>query len=61
MEVLGTYKAFTGLGMDELNPRTWLLLPISFLVRLIGIIHAWEQHPETLQDWHHLIVFKAKP
>ena len=60
IEVLGTYKAFTGLGIDEQNPRTWLLLPTIFLVRLIAIIHSWEMYPAMLDEWTHLIVFKAK-
>ena len=61
LEVLNTYKATTGLGIDELNPRTWRLLPVVFLVWFFAIIHAWEQYLEMLEEWYHLIVFKSKP
>ena len=61
IEVLGTYKATTGLGIDEQNPRSWLLLPPIFLIRLITIIHSWEQHPAMIEELKHRIVFKAKP
>ena len=61
MEVIHTYKATTGLGIDELNPRTWRWLPVEFLLRLIAIIHAWERNPVMIKELLHLIVFKAKP
>ena len=60
-EVLHLYQADAGLGADDLNPRSWLMLPLPFLLRLIDILHAWEAAPRMIKEWIHLIVFKPKP
>ena len=60
-EVLHLYQADAGLGADDLNPRSWLMLPLPFLLRLIDILHAWAAAPHMIEEWVHLIIFKPKP
>ena len=45
IEVLSLYKEGAGLGIDDFNPRSWLLLPKDFLERFLDILHAWEANP----------------
>ena len=59
-EVLKTYGENTGLGADNLHPRSFLLLPVSFRLRLIDIMRKWESKPTMLEEWLHLIVFRPK-
>eukprot|EP00959_Pyramimonas_sp_CCMP1952_P150242 3144105-Pyramimonas_sp.AAC.1 len=43
--VLLRFKHETGLGSDCANPRSWLLLGDSFLVRLLDFLELWESAP----------------
>jgi len=60
-EVLKTYPVRLGLGMDQLHPRSLLMLPDSMLLRLLDLFALWEDKPQALQEFLTLICFLAKP
>ena len=63
-EVRAALKQFpraTGLGIDCLNPRTYLQLPDEMLELLLDILLDWEATPTPLKAWASLIVFLPKP
>ena len=55
------YSPATGLSWECFNPRWILQLPEEFKVRLLDIIHLFEDKPEVVQMWISVVVFLPKP
>eukprot|EP00959_Pyramimonas_sp_CCMP1952_P127236 2661550-Pyramimonas_sp.AAC.1 len=58
---LSKFKHDTGLGVDCMNPRCWLLLPRDFLERLIDLMMLWEKKLSLPRKYATQIIFQGKP
>ena len=57
---LRSYPEITGLGMDNLNPRSLLFLPTAFKQRILDLLHRFESRPEVLIELLTLFCFIPK-
>ena len=61
-ELLATYPDSVGLGACCTHPKSIALLPPSFRLRFIDLMHTFERQPHLRpMDWLSLIVFLLKP
>ena len=59
--VLKRYKECTGLGSDQLHPRSLAQLPEEYRIRMIDLFHLWEAQPQALMDFLTKVIFLDKP
>eukprot|EP00959_Pyramimonas_sp_CCMP1952_P377379 7904441-Pyramimonas_sp.AAC.1 len=59
-EALKRFRHDVGFGVDGVNPRSWLLLDVSFLLRVVDILLVWEDQPELPENWPSIIIFTGK-
>ena len=43
--VLAKYPTAIGEGADDINPRSWRLLPVGTKRRLLDVMRLWEEEP----------------
>lgn len=54
------YPASAGKGGDNVNPRSFLLLPRETRLRLLDLLHLWELKPLCFQDCVTLVAVLPK-
>ena len=54
------FAEVTGLGADDFNPCSWMMLPQEFRERVLDIMRLWEDTCDRQVEWAHLIVFIQK-
>ena len=55
-----TFPHSTGLGFDQLHPRSIRMLPRTTRLRMLDLFHAWEEAPQILLILLTTIVFLDK-